>query len=247
MKDNFSAQSGKYAKYRPAYPDALFDFLMNLVSGRQQAWDCGTGNGQVALKLAEYFEQVSATDISQQQLQNAFRNEKITYSVQPAEKTSFPDNSFDLATVAQAIHWFDFGKFYAEVRRIVKNKGILAVIGYGLLRISPGIDRIISGFYHHTLAAYWDKERAYVDENYRTIPFPFPEIKTPPFENTLQWSFDHLTGFLETGSAIQHYKNKNGHSPVDLIYDDLEKTWGKAETKTVKFPVLLRVGRIEKA
>lgn len=246
MKDNFSTQADQYAKYRPSYPNALFDFLIKLVPGRQRAWDCGTGNGQVAEKLAKHFEKIDATDISSRQLQNAFQHERITYSVQPAEKTNFPANSFDLVTVAQAVHWFDFEKFYTEVRRTVKDKGVLAVIGYGLPRISPVIDQIIANFYYNTLDAYWDKERKYVDENYQTIPFPFKEVKAPAFENTLQWTFKHLTGFLGSGSAVQRYKKENGRDPVELIYEDLAKNWGEAASRPMIFPILLRVGRIEK-
>src|SRR5258706_6836941 len=137
MKDNFSTQSDKYAKYRPAYPDALYEYLLSIVPGRENAWDCGTGNGQIAQVLAQSFDKVFATDISRQQIDNAIIHPRIEYSVQPAEKTSFPDDSFDLVTVAQAIHWFDFQAFYQEVHRTIRNRGVLAVIGYGLIQTYP--------------------------------------------------------------------------------------------------------------
>ena len=35
----------------------------------ENAWDCGTGNGQVAKILAGFFNEVQATDISQNQLE----------------------------------------------------------------------------------------------------------------------------------------------------------------------------------
>ncbi|MEX0681015.1 MAG: hypothetical protein WD097_06500 [Balneolales bacterium] len=66
MKDNFSEQSNQYAEFRPLYPEELFDFLLSLVPDRYSAWDCGTGNGQVAGQLANYFDKVAATDISRQ-------------------------------------------------------------------------------------------------------------------------------------------------------------------------------------
>src|SRR6185437_5143064 len=106
MKDNFSARSGNYAKYRPTYPDAFFDYLKALQTNFNACWDCGTGNGQVAVKLAAQFKNVYATDISQSQLDNAQKQNNIFYSLQPAEKTNFPDNFFDLVVVAQAVHWF---------------------------------------------------------------------------------------------------------------------------------------------
>src|SRR4028119_14246 len=117
MKDNFSALADQYSTFRPTYPIELYQYLMSLVRNRDAAWDCGTGNGQVAQELANYFTKVYATDISEAQIKNAVRKETIIYKVERAEKTSFSDNMFDLITVAQAIHWFDFDSFYGEVNR----------------------------------------------------------------------------------------------------------------------------------
>jgi len=66
------------------------------------------------------------------------------YAVSAAEKTLFGDNSFDLISVAQAIHWFDFKAFYSEVKRTLKHGGLLAVIAYGLLKINLDADKIIN-------------------------------------------------------------------------------------------------------
>ncbi|WP_291727473.1 class I SAM-dependent methyltransferase [Bernardetia sp.] len=104
MKDNFSDNSQNYAIYRPSYPKEVFEIIYSHIEGKKIAWDCATGNGQVANILAQDFEKVYATDISQNQLKNAVQKENIVYSVEQAEKSSFEDNSFDLITVAQAIH-----------------------------------------------------------------------------------------------------------------------------------------------
>lgn len=104
MKDLFSHDSNLYAKYRPTYPDSLFDFIAGLSEQHSTAWDCGTGNGQLASKLSAFFDVVQATDISAQQLEHAVRKNNIHYSVQAAEHSSFPDQYFDLIIVAQAIH-----------------------------------------------------------------------------------------------------------------------------------------------
>src|SRR3954465_2231530 len=99
MKDNFSARSDKYAKFRPTYPKELYDLLLPLVTAKENAWDCGTGNGQVAQELSSHFQKVFATDISEKQIQNAVQKENIFYSVGSAESTSFSEDFFDLITV----------------------------------------------------------------------------------------------------------------------------------------------------
>ena len=62
--DHFSGVAGAYAGLRPRYPDRLFAWLAEFVDRRELAWDCGTGNGQAAVALADYFERVIGTDAS---------------------------------------------------------------------------------------------------------------------------------------------------------------------------------------
>jgi len=71
MKDNFSKQAATYAKFRPSYPTALYDFIFQHTPRFESAWDCGTGNGQVAQALATRFTRVYASDISAGQLAQA--------------------------------------------------------------------------------------------------------------------------------------------------------------------------------
>jgi ubiquinone/menaquinone biosynthesis C-methylase UbiE len=247
MKDRFSNHAEDYQKYRPSYPEELYTFLLTLVSKKGVAWDCGTGNGQVAVVLANYFEQVFATDISEKQLQQAPKVSNIQYKIERAENTSFPDHYFDLITVAQAIHWFDFNNFYKEVRRTLKPEGLLTVLGYGLLRTDDDtINLMIDRFYTQIIGPYWDKERRYLDEDYQTIPFPFEEIQTPAFHHTMEWNLPQLLGYLNTWSAVRLYEKKEKANPLSLIDEELSEAWGTANrTKRITFPILLRIGKAE--
>lgn len=142
LKDHFSTQAEVYATFRPRYPDALFEFLFSVTTQKETSWDCGTGNGQVAVKLAERFHLVYATDISERQLSNALERENVTYLVGRAEETTISDGSINLTTVAQALHWFDTEAFYREVHRVATPQAVIAVWGYNLLRVSPAIDAL---------------------------------------------------------------------------------------------------------
>jgi len=243
MKDNFSAQAKAYSQYRPYYPAEMIDYVLSFVNDKNIALDVATGNGQVAAALASHFKKVYATDISQKQIDNATTAPNIYYSVSRAEETAFTDYQFDLITVAQAIHWFNFDEFYTEVRRILKPNGLLAILGYGLFITNKESDKILSHFYKNIIGPYWDAERKYIDDNYTTIPFPLQEIEAKQFTNNFTWTFDQLIGYLNTWSAVQHYKNKNGTNPVDLIYKELQSTW-EASSKQVTFPLLLRLGML---
>jgi hypothetical protein len=244
MKDNFSTASNLYAQYRPGYPDAFYEYLNTIKTGSENAWDCGTGNGQVAVRISSMFKQVYATDISQAQINNAPKLPNIHYTIQPAERTDFKDHFFDLIIVAQAIHWFEFDLFYAEVKRTAKNNALFVVLGYGQLKISTELDPVINELYAGILGTYWDKERKYVDEGYQTIPFPFEVLPAPYFENTYVWTFAHLIGYLNTWSAVKHYIQQNGTNPIDLVFKQLQKSWGNAEKRVINFPLLLRIGKV---
>lgn len=245
MKDNFSQQAVAYAQYRPGYPIGLFDFIFQFVKEKNTAWDCGTGNGQAAKVLSTQFKKVIATDISQKQIENAYKSENIFYEITPAEKTRLADNSIDLITIAQAIHWFKFDAFYAEVNRVAKPQAVIAVWMYDLLQISKEIDQLIHDYHFITLENYWDAERKYVDDCYSSIPFPFEEIKTPAFYMELNWSLKDLTGYFNTWSALQKFIAANALNPVDALIEKISPFWGKKEKRKIFFPLHLRLGIIQ--
>ncbi len=244
-KDNFSRQSADYARYRPGYPQELFDWLYSHCAAYDAAWDCATGNGQATVNIAEKFEVVYATDLSITQLENAINKENIIYLQGKAEEPDFENDSFDLVTVAQALHWLDHQKFFSEVKRVAKNGALFAAWGYGLLSIMPEIDEQIHRFYIDIIGPYWDKERRHIDNNYADIPFPFEELPCPVFAIHNNWTFEHIIGYLNSWSAVQHYIKDKGSNPVDIIRDDLEKAWGNGE-RHVTFPIFMKAGIITK-
>lgn len=256
FKDLFSSNSKEYASSRPTYPRSLFEFLVGLVRYRNLAWDCATGNGQAAVFLSEHFEQVIASDASKEQIENAQPRDNIRYEVFPAEKTTLVDNSVDLITIAQALHWFDLDEFYKEVKRVLRKddnggdtngSGVIAAWAYGLHSISTEIDNITHLLYEDILGSYWPKERKIVENRYQDISFPFQEIDMPVFQIELDWTLSELIGYLYTWSSVQKFIEKNNSDPIKQINDDLAAAWGDKNTwhkrRRVVWPIYIRVGR----
>ncbi len=245
FKDHFSTQSSDYSKYRPDYPQELYDFILSEVKECKTAWDCGTGNGQAAIVLSRYFEKVYATDPSAEQIKNATQKSNIEYRVASAENSTLPDKSVDLITVAQALHWFDFTKFFAEVKRVAKPDAIIAVWSYELCKVDEEIDKVFMHFYHGILENYWAPERKHVENAYSSIPFPFTEVKENVFYMKKQWNLHDFMGYLSTWSAVQKYIKTNGTNPLELVVKDFEKAWiNPSAVKEVSFPVTVKTGRI---
>jgi SAM-dependent methyltransferase len=244
-KDLFSSQAEDYAKYRPTYPRELFEYIVSFVKRREAALDCATGNGQAALALTPYFKRVFGIDISAKQIEQALPDSKIEYSVASAEATGFPDHSFDLIAVAQAYHWFNFESFAAEVRRIARPDGVVALWGYCLATCEdPKVDALVEKFYGEKVGPYWDPERKYVEDSYATIPFPYHELPSRNFQASLRWNRRELLGYLSTWSSVQHYKKAQGRDPVVEFGAKLEATWPGDAAKHFDFPIFLRIGKI---
>jgi len=245
--DNFSSRSKEYSFSRPTYPTALFQFLSRLVLKRDLAWDCATGNGQAAIELCKYFNKVIASDASENQIRNRFERENIDYRIFPAEKTPLEHDSVDLVTVAQAVHWFDFDRFYSEVRRVGKKGGIIAVWSYAMHEIHPEIDRIshrlnVGG---DILGAFWPAETRFVKERYETIPFPFKEVARPEFTMEKSWNFYQLLNYMDTWSAVKKFQLEKRSNPLSQIRSELEQAWGDVrKEKGIVWKLNARIGII---
>lgn len=243
MKDYFSAHAKVYATFRPTYPRELYDFILSHVKEKEAAWDCATGNGQVAQTISNHFLNVHATDISKQQLAEASVLKNVDYSVVPAEKTTFPENNFNLITVAQALHWFDRDQFFKEAKRVAKPGCILAVWGYSFVNITPSINERVLNFYHEVVGPYWDDARRHVENEYNDISFPFEEIVAPKFSINLKWDIDQLAGYFRSWSATQQFINAKGFDPVPGLIASIRYQW-LAPTMDISFPLFLKMGKI---
>ncbi len=244
FEDLFSAQSSQYAQYRPTYPDVVYEYLASIVPARSLVWDCGTGNGQAAAGLAQYFERVYATDASAGQIAHARPHPRVEYHLENAEQVALEFASADLVTVAQAVHWFDLDKFYAEVRRVLKADGVIAVWSYTLPEVSSQIDEVTARYYSETLSGSWSKGIRYVEEKYRTLPFPFEEVSSPSFFIEDKWDFEQFAGFLNSWSGVQEYLRTKGVHPLKEIWDELTDGWGdEKEKRLIRWRLYFRIGK----
>lgn len=244
FKDHFSAHAGEYARYRPNYPPALFAKLAGLAPAHNLAWDCATGNGQAALALADHFDRVIATDASAEQIGHAVPHGKIDYRVEAAEQSALAPASVDLITVGQALHWFDLPNFYAEAKRVLKPRSVIAAWCYRSRIISAEIDAVIDRFYHDIVGPYWPPERALVDDGYHGLEFPFERIAAGDFQVTVEWNLKDLLGYFGTWSASRRYVAERGRDPREEIKHELAAEWGNADTRRrITWPLHLLVGR----
>jgi ubiquinone/menaquinone biosynthesis C-methylase UbiE len=244
FSDHFSTVASRYAEFRPHYPQALFDYLASLVPADSTVWDCACGAGQASVDLAGRFKHVIATDGSKEQVASAPRHPRIEYRVAVAEESGLPARSIGLVTVAQALHWFDFDRFYQEVNRVLVPGGVIAVWSYGVHETEGSeVHQIVQDYYSNVVGPFWPPERRLVEEGYRTIPFPFDEMAAPRFHMETQWSLAELLGYLSTWSATNRYAKQTGKNPIEPLAMELAKHWQNGANRRIVWPLTVRIGK----
>jgi SAM-dependent methyltransferase len=228
FKDHFSGHAGGYAAARPRYPKSLFEWLAAECRKHLLVWDAGCGNGQASVALADFFDEVFASDPSATQIASAAPHPSVRYAVEPAEQCCLPNDSADCVCVAQALHWFEFERFFAEAKRVLKPAGLLAAWTYERSSVNTAVDAVFLKLYCGTLDDYWPPERKHVETAYRDIEFPFEEIHSPPFELRCDWTLPQYLAYLRSWSASQRYLTATGIDANRLGKSIRHKTGGLA-------------------
>jgi ubiquinone/menaquinone biosynthesis C-methylase UbiE len=242
----FASVTSQYARFRPTYPEALYDWLASVAPARERVWDCACGSGQASVGLAERFSEVWATDASAAQIAAATAHPRVRYSVAAAEHSGLPSESCDLVTVAQALHWFDAERFYAEARRVGRRDGVIAAWTYAPPVLGPPhLQARFAAFYRDVVGPYWTPERVHVESAYRTLPFPFERIAAPELLLTTQWNLPALLGYVSSWSATVKYREAHGVGPEGKLAQALEPVWGPSDAKIeVSFALTVLAGRL---
>ncbi|KAL3718056.1 hypothetical protein ACJRO7_003231 [Eucalyptus globulus] len=260
MQSPYDQVTKGYVATRPRYPDQWFSKLSALTSRHALAWDAGTGNGQAAIAVAEHYERVIATDISEPMLKQGIPHPRVQYLHTPPSLSEDEmvamlggENSVDLITVATAVHWFDIPKFYSVARRVLcKPGGVIAVWTYtDMIEVNPEFEHILRRL-REACKPYQKPGAQYFFEEYRNLPFPFESVglgcegQPAQLEMPREMSFETLLSVLRTASAVATAKQHG----VDLLTDDVvkefETAWGGSDlVRTVKFKVFMLAGTVK--
>lgn len=242
-KHLFNDKSHIYALARPHYPQSWYDFLANLIAPNAEVWDAACGNGQATYDLAQYFKQIYATDISENQIKHAKFAENIAYSVQASEATDFASNQFDLICVAQALHWFNYDEFWPEIKRVLKAGGVFAAWGYSWFSIADVIDECVKSDLLNTIKDYWAAQNQLLWDKYKTIPFPLSALEVPEIEMQVNYDLNEFMAYLHSWSAVRRCMQDKGEGFFEAFRLKLSKIWGPTNAKrTLAMPMCIVLG-----
>lgn len=240
--DHFSDLAARYAAYRPHYPPAVTDALADRCERHELAWDVGCGSGQLSVALAARFARVIAADPAQAQLDQAEGHARVEYRREPAEASSLPDASADLAVAAQAAHWFDWPRFVAEVCRVVRPGGLIALVTYRNAEIEGDVGAQLVDFYRE-IEPHWPDGRVHVSNRYRDLALPWPAVEPPALAMTAAWTRDELVGYVTTWTATARCIAARGEGPIDELRRRLAQVWPGGEPREIRWPLTLKLAR----
>jgi len=125
---SFAQTADLYERARPGYPPAAVAYLVERLGLRpgRTVLDLGAGTGKLARLLAESGAHLVAVEPLAEM--GALVPPGIETLAGTAEKIPLPDAAVDAVTVAQAFHWFDEETAGAEIRRVLRPGGLLAVL-----------------------------------------------------------------------------------------------------------------------
>ncbi|KAK4392521.1 putative methyltransferase DDB [Sesamum angolense] len=195
MAQLFIKQAKQYSVGRPSYPQELFHFIASKTLSPRPCMGCRhrkrpscqiflTQKHHFPDQLANIYKNVVATDTSPKQLEFAVKLPNIRYqctspsmSMAELQDNIGSESSFDLVTIAQAMHWFDLPTFYQQVKWVLKKpNGVIAAWCYTVPEVSPTVDSLFNRFYTIDAGPYWESPRALVDQKYETIHFHLSQL-----------------------------------------------------------------------
>lgn len=244
--DHYSEGAANYRRSRPSYPAALIDWLAAFAGGRTLAWDAGCGSGQLSVPLARAFERVVASDASPEQVRVGRVHPRVHYRVARSDESGLPDAVVDLSVAAQAAHWFDLDAYFSEVRRVARPGSGVALVTYGRPRLTADLDGLLEHLHTVELAPFWPEERRHVEQQYRSLPFPFDEVPVPELEMTHRWDLARFRGYVESWSAVRAWRAREGDDGLVRFSEALAEGWREPdEPREVRWPISVRAGRCD--
>jgi ubiquinone/menaquinone biosynthesis C-methylase UbiE len=122
---SFGPVADAYDRARPSYPDDAVTWLTG--SGHSMVLELGAGTGKLTEVLHRAGHEVLATDPLPEMLAVLGSRVEVNHVVATAEHIPVRSRSVDVVICGQSFHWFDHSLAMAEIARVLRPGGVLAL------------------------------------------------------------------------------------------------------------------------
>lgn len=214
----FEGLAEGYAAFRPSYPTAAIDAMLDGLPAPTRVADVGCGTGISTRQLLGAGAIVTGIDPSDDMLDRACRTigdrASCEFQTGTGEQTGLPEAAVDLVVCAQSFHWLDPARAFDEFHRILRPGGRLALAW----NVRRGDDPVAAGYQVIVRRAQADAEtRNLLTRRIRSYPIDderFRDARTLVFDNphALDWS-----GFVGRMHSASYYP------PEGPLRDELDR------------------------
>jgi SAM-dependent methyltransferase len=233
----FGNRASDYARFRPDYPQPVFDALFEGLteSASLIVADIGAGTGISSRQLAARGVSVLAVEPNAGMREAAEPHPGVRWMEGSAEQTGLGDGSVDVVTCFQAFHWFEPDRALAEFHRILRPTGRIALVWNRRDRadgFTAAYTNLVESFAEHPAA----EERAGIEDPLRYSDI-FREFEERRFRHSQSMTLEELLGRARSTS----YLPKTGEAGESLMagLEQLHRTWAVDGKVTLVYRALL--------
>lgn len=243
----FANRAENYARYRPGYPDEIFEFLEKEMSLNTSDCivDIGSGTGLFAeplLKRGHHVVCIEPNEEMRKAGEERLRKYPAFESMQStAEHTELTENSVDLITVAQTFHWIDPVAARIECQRVLKENGQV-VLAWNRQKNQSTFEKEYTDLrnrYRMGEPGPVQIDPVLINEFFASQP-----VATRVFANKQLLDFEGLKGQLLSKS----YSPLPGHDTYDAMITDMIKlfvAYNENGLVTIEYETILFWGKLD--
>jgi ubiquinone/menaquinone biosynthesis C-methylase UbiE len=213
----------RYSKGRPDFHSNTVSHIqkqLNINTKLDKALDIACGTGLSTKALLDIADNVFGTDVSEEMLSRALCQDKIHYSIAPAEKQPFSNNEFNLITVCSGVHWFNIDMFLAEANRLLTTDSWLVLYDNFFISEISGIEPFAKWYSEIFLNKFPAPKRnnSYDWSKDNILTKKFTVDWEEEFTNPVSFTKDELILYFTTQSNITSITDSG-----QMTYNEIEK------------------------
>jgi SAM-dependent methyltransferase len=200
----FGAVAETYHGVRPRYLVPLVDRAQEVLElgPAARVLDLGAGTGRLTCELVARFASVVAVEPDEEMRRLIDVGEVLSGT---AEAIPLEDGSVNAVFVGEAFHWFDARGAIAEIARVLRPRGGLAVISTHWWETDPALPEAVVNLLREPFDRTSDQRRPSWDGAFERSPFE--PLRRERFEEEISVDADRLLRLYSTTSALAALEN----------------------------------------